>query len=502
MDDIKEIISTLTERDKLSFTRFLNIEKAKDNRRDLDLFERLCKEDKPDPSEFKTQKEKDSYHQNRKRLMESLAEFVVLKSRLEDITGGSRIMGMITLARYLFDQKQNRLGWKILRKAEELAWEQEHYDLLNTIYVIQVENSRSFHAVDLKTIIRNKGRANKLAYEDESVIIATEIIRQKLQEVMVSGKSLNFTVYLEKVFMKFKISEAVFERPKHLYNILMMVRSSYLAARSLKNFENFAVEQYLKAERNFGFKKQHHYYKLQILYVIAHVYYRNRKFKKAYEYLNLLHQNMELYGKSHYSKFIARYISLFSTIKSFTGYNDEAIALHEQILFKKNNKLNIKDNLNMHLNLVAFYFYAKKFSKANRILNSHEHSDNWLAKKMGREWVLRKNLIDVTIQYELGNEDIALNRLKLLEKNFSDMFVLPQYEKVGVFINLTKQYLVDPYKFPRREFLMQIKRETAVFSLDKEESKSLAFYAWLRSKVEEKDYYSLLVETVKSKEDL
>lgn len=497
MDDIKDVIQLMTERDKNNFIRFLNVEKEKESRDDLEIFYELMDDKQTEKKKFKEKNLKDAYHQNRKRLMEKLTDYYVLKSRKDDITGASKVNGLMIMSKFLFEGKMNRLGWKIIKKAEKLAWETEQYHVLNSLYLLMIEHADSFHATDIRSLIRKKNEVMKLAELEENILIATQIIKQKLHEVKTTGKSLNFSVFLESVLRKSKISNTVFENPKHIYNIIHVVRSSYLAVRNLKQFEDFVLEQYETIEKKFGFKKQHHHLKIELLYMIAHVLYRNRKYSESVDYLRLMYAAMNEYGKSNYRAYYPKYISLLGSVKCFTGKNLEAIELHEK-LFKDKSPINIKDELNMQLNLAVFYAFNKQHNKTQNIFKSQKHRDEWVESKMGREFVLRKNMVYALNMYDLRMEEEALEKLEQTEKQNLDLLLLPQYEKVKVYIDMLKVYIKDPTHLSAKQFMANMDLSSEKFSLGDEENKTIAFFGWLMAKVKQTDYYKLVLGMVKS----
>lgn len=506
MDDLKEVILLMPDRDKNNFTRFLHVGMEKDNRDDLALFQKLLLEDRPkkgkefrEKKETKNQKkEKDAYHQNRKRLMEKLTDYYVMKSHKEDITGASKVMGLMTVSKYLFEAKMNRLGWKMIRKAEKLGWESDQYNLLNSIYLIMIEYADSFHATDIKTLIRKKTEAYRLAQQEESILMATQIIKQKLHEVKTNGKSLNFSAYLNTISKKFKISEAMFQNPKHLFNIIQQVRSSYLANRNLKQFESFVIEQYKTIESKFGFRRQHQYIKIEMEFMLAHVLYLNRKYDQSLQYLHMMFQSMLQHNKTLYSAYYPRYISLLSSIKAFTGKNTEAIDLLEQILVKDKKMMTIKDELNMHLSLAVFYNFNHDYEKTHLVFKKQKHSDEWIENKMGKEFVVRKNMAYALNLYDMGMEEQGLAVLLDIIETYAPLLELPQYEKVKVYIDMLITYFNDPDDLSPKEFMLNMNSSGEKFSIKEEENKTIAFFGWLLAKVRHTDYYHVVMEMVKS----
>ena len=81
-----------------------------------------------------------------------MTDFIVLKQIDHDTTATSSISGLISLASYLFNNKSDELGWRFLNKAEQTAIDNEQHELLNNIYLLQLEHSESTFAPDVDSI--------------------------------------------------------------------------------------------------------------------------------------------------------------------------------------------------------------------------------------------------------------------------------------------------------------------------------------------------------------
>src|SRR5690606_26624583 len=101
-----------------------------------------------------------------------LSDFILLKRMAEDTTASAPIMGLLALARYLFEVRLEKQAWHYLRKAEKLAQGSEQYDLLNTIYNLQIEKADNEFADDLDQIIAKRNQNKLAADEDERANIA------------------------------------------------------------------------------------------------------------------------------------------------------------------------------------------------------------------------------------------------------------------------------------------------------------------------------------------
>jgi tetratricopeptide (TPR) repeat protein len=231
--------------------------------------------------------------------------------------------------------------------------------------------------------------------------------------------------------------------------------------------------------------------------MIAHVLYRNRKFMHSMQYLALLLQNMT-HKKSYEQQFYPKYVLLLAANYVFTGQNTKAVELLEQFLLTNHAVYETRDMLNAQLNLAFYYFQQEEYSKANKQLRTITHSDQWCEKKMGKEWVLKKNLSELIIQYEIGNEDLAMNKVRAIERSYGNLFKNPAYKNVQVYIQFIKRLLHDPGAVTGETFLGLVDSSFVFLPATQEDLQSMGFYAWLKSKMQNRKYYEVLLELANS----
>ena len=500
MDNIKEIVKTLSSDDVKEFRIFCNRQKRIKNRMDLKLFDILCEEVDYKPAQIVEllyeSKNSNAYHAVRKRLVRNLTDFIMLKRMDNDNTSASSIMGTISLARYLFDHKSQRLAWGFLKKAEDQALNNEQFELLNGIYNLMIEHNSSQGAPDLNEVIKKKEKIKTLANEDEQALIAHALISKKLEEFKLSGTKVDFNRLVKKVIKDFSLSEKVLKRPKVLFNMVSIVRSGSLASKDFKSFEPYILENYNEIKNRGGFSESTHYYKIQLLYMIAHVLYRNRKFEESIVYLEEMEENLQAFNKVFFLQFYPKYLLLVAAAKNYLNKLPEAIEILSNALANKSLTLGVKDQHNIILNLAVYHFNGGDFSNAVKTIISFPKSDNWIEKRLGKEWLLRKNLIELIIQYELGNHDIALKRISSINNHFREMLLLKQYQSAKIYMEFVKEFIKDPEWVNKLGFFRKAKPLIEKNPRDQEDTQAMAFYCWLVSKMEKKEYYKVLVETV------
>jgi hypothetical protein len=52
-----------------------------------------------------------------------------------------------------------------------------------------------------------------------------------------------------------------------------------------------------------------------------------------------------------------------------------------------------------------------------------------------REWKMKKEMIEIIVQFESGNDDIAGRQIKRLQKSNADMLLLPLYQLTDHFFS-------------------------------------------------------------------
>ncbi len=499
IDNLKEIIQTLSLNEQKEFRIFINRQKVKSSRKDLDLFDMLSVEKWYTSAEMMTKlygrNNPSAYHMVRKRLVNHLTDFIVLKRMDDDTTASSSIMGLISLSSYLFERRCNRLGWHYLLKSEQSALKNEIYDLLDNIYNLQMEHAAQEYAPPIETIIERWKYFKEIAVQEERANMACSFIEVRLKDKMTKGSNVDLDLEIQSVMESFDISEDLIQKPKLLYKFLSIIRSAVLVNREYYGFEPIIIEHYSKVLNGVGFEKKDHYYKLGLLYMIVHVLYRNRKFSKAEVYLNELGRELGKYKKSYRAIFFPRYVQLLAAIWAYKGENKKSIELCENTL-ETEKKLELLDQLNIHLNLSVYYFQQEQYKKANYTLMRIKHTDRWCAKKMGQEWVMKKQLIEIIIQFELGNDHVCQYRIESFERQHREFLNTPFYKRVTIFVGFIKKCLSDPAWITTEEFQEYVYNTLELAPTEEEDLHAMTFFSWIKSKMSKRPYYQILVEMV------
>lgn len=501
MDLLKEVIEGLDETERKEFKTFINRFRKKSSRIDLQLFNLYCTNKYRRREEiismlYQEDSKVEAYHGTRRRLVKHLVEFIPLHMKSAAAGSERSIENLLLVSRFLFGKQLDKAAWTFLKQAEETAKKAENYNLLNMIYSMQIEYSGSDFAPDLKAIILQKEKYQRLAMEDDNANIANQVIRYELENSKRDGKEIELDKIIRNVLRKYDLKEEVLRRPKLIYNIMAIVRSSILFKKDFHHFEPYVEAKYKEVEKKGYFNEFNHYYKVNMLYMLAHVKYRNKRFGEAERYLELLHENINLYQKSEYFRIYPKYILLLAAVKSYSGHNKNAIPLLENLLGNKKIKLTHAVYFNSVLNLITYYFQMENYKKAIRLYQEIGSSDKWLTKIMGKEWVLKKGVAEILIQYELGNSDMVDKRIQSLLKGFKDIFHRPVYKRIEIYLSLVKKLNDNPHIASTQSFREMLDEAFEYVSMEEEDIQATTAFCWLKAKATNRKYYDVLVYTV------
>ncbi|MEL6256958.1 MAG: hypothetical protein AAFR87_33480 [Bacteroidota bacterium] len=501
MDKLATILNSLSSDEQKEFIQFLQRQKKKKNRKDLELCQYLI--------ENGNEKDKDlleklypeslnmpAYHALRKRLNKQLISFVSLKRTEHDPTSASSVMGLISLSHYLFGKNLDRLAWEYSKKAERIAAKHEQYELLNNIYNLQIEHAESEYADDLESIIEKKEQNRSVADEEERAKIAYAIINKRLKELKLSAEEKNIYGLIEETLARSGLSQALNKNPRLLYRFMFITRKAILAQKDFHAFEPYVIGMYQNLSSNEGFSSQHHVYKIRLLYMIAHVLYRNKKFESSISYLELMHEAMLEYKGAYRNRFYPKYAMLLSANYMFINESEKGVSLLDDLIYNADFQINLADKLNSLFSLAVFYFLREEYDKTVRCNLDVYQSDKWLDKKMGREWTMKKLLCEALLQVHLKNYDLALNKVAYIEQNYRDLFNIDQYKKVPVYINLVKTLISQPDKEAQLEFYQKARASFNFRPMEEEDLQEVIFYGWLKSYLTGQKYYEVLLELV------
>lgn len=508
MDDLQQIIHSLSDNEQKEFRQFIQRNRFKNSRIDLDLFNLFAVDKVYDKDEIlkllygEKSVDRNAYHSIRKRLVKHLNDFIYLRQIDNDESLASEISKNLILIRHLFGHNLDKLAWKYLNKSEKLASRSELNQQLQMIYELQIEHYDS-HWIDvpLKDLVKKRKHYSELAQEDQNLKIIGSFVKQELEKVKIEAQDLDLERILDLLLNTFEMKDSLFRRPKLRYNFVLIARGIILANKEFYSFEEYVIRNYQKIADS-GYFDSRPSHRLNMLYIVSHTLYRNKKFGEAIGYLNEMQEYLTQVGKGIFNRMNPKYHMLLAACQNFSGNLEESITILEKLnTFKFVLR---EDELNTQLNLSIYYFQLEEYKKANQTLLKIGRTDNWFEKNMGVEWRIKKNMIEVIYQYELDRTEIALDRINSLERIHKALFQTKKYNRVVVFLGLIKRIIKNPDIVDSEEFFERVESSFDWVEIEQEDLQAMSYYAWLKSKMTKNPFYGVLLElmsnSVKTKE--
>ena len=497
MTDLNAIVSTFSSEDEQRFINYLEKKNKRSDTKNIELFKLLAENELTSKDICKTIYKADNkvaYHALRKRLYQSLIDFIANLNLEEENSVDMQIIKYILASRTFLIHKKPEIAYKILDKAEGLAQEHFLFPILNEIYHTKIQYAYMNPSVDIDVLISNFRSNQKQHFLEEELNMVYAKIRQTLNDMTYKGKVLDFNTILNNTLKEYNIDVSESLSFKSLYQLVSIVSLSALATNDYLKIEPFLIATYEKIKNHKNKYKQLAFH-IKVVYMIANTLFRNKKFNTSLEYLEIMKSLMQQQRKKYHSTFKLKYTLLTALNLNYSNEQEEAILLLESA--KQTKHTDLESLLDIHLGLVMFYMQKSDFKQSKTIFSKFYHTDKYYIEKAGKEWVIKKNLAEIILYIELSELDLVESRLLSFKRSYFDYLKNINQERVIIFINLITLYFKNPEKATSSEFKIKVENAFTWVDEKQEDIFVMSFYAWLKSKMESKPLYTTTLELIK-----
>ena len=496
MTDLNAIVSTFSTEDAQHFTAYLERKNKRTDTKNVQLFKLLRDNELSSRDMCQTlygSYRKDAYHALRKRLYQSLIDFIANSNLEEENSVDMQIIKYILASRTFLLHKKPKIAYQILDKAESLAQEHYLFPILNEIYHTKIQYAYMNPQVDIDGLIANFRSNQKQHYIEEELNLVYAKIRQALSDMTYKGKIVDYKSLLDATLKEHNINLSESLSFKSLYQLMTIVSLSAFVTKDYLKIEPFLIDMYQKI-LNHKTKDSQLAHHIMVVYMIANTLFRNKKFHSSLNYLEDMQSLMLHQRKKYHATFKLKYHLLKALNFNYIGKQEEAIALLESVKHAKHTDL--ESLLDIHLALVMFYMQKQDFKNAKTIFSKFYHTDKYYINKAGKEWIIKKNLAEIILHIELGDLDLVESRLLSFKRSYSDYLKQIGQERVIIFINLVYAYFKNPERVTSTDFKNRV--ESAFIWIDEkhEDIFVMSFYAWLKSKMESKPLYDTTIALI------
>lgn len=494
MNTISNIIAILSKEDKKKFIAELKHKNKRNDTKNLQLFQLL---DNPTISNnldevIYGKSAKGAYHALSKRLHDSLIDFIATKNFDGESSEEMSALKLMLASRIFFQHQQYKIAFKTLSKAEIKATKYSFFSILNEIYQTQIMYAHVKDALDLTELI-DKYKTNKSnLHLEEKLNLFYATIQKEL-----SIRDSKVIDIIEKNLVLYDISIDQNLTYQSLYKILDICNQVGNATRDYYAILNFIESACLHIETSERIEGKHLNEHIQVLYYLANMNFRIKKFEASRYYLDRMHYYMKLSQNKFYNAFFPQYTLLENLLHIYTGKVSLAISNFTNFDYLKYQKQQ-EYILDLKLALMASLFLQNNFKEALQVCGQLHHSDTYYAKKASHIWVIKKNLVEILILIELDYLDLVESRLNSFVKKHRNRLIQFEATRILDFLKLMKIYYFKTEDITSENFkikidsLLQIKENT-------EDIFVLSFCAWLQSKIDNTEMYQTCLNYIHQK---
>ena len=497
MTDLNTIVSTFSSEEQQQFIKYLEKKNKRNDTKNIKLFKLLLAKEELSSKElcksiYKNDN-KVAYHALRKRLYQSLIDFIANTNLEEENSIDMQIIKFILASRTFLINMQFKIAYDILDKAEVLALEHSLFPILNEIYHTKIQYAYLNPLVDINTLISKFKTNQKNQYLEEELNMVYAKIRQTLNDMTYKGEVLDFQTILNNTLAEHNISLNDSMSFKSLYQLMTIVSISAFVTNDYLKIEPFLLDTYSKIKTH-KLKDKQLYYHIQIVYMTAHTFFRNKKFENSLSYLEEMKTLMQQHRKKHFKTFELKYNLLLALNLNYTNNQGKAIEYLEN--FKQSKHNDIETLLDIKLSLVMFYIQSTRFKEAQHIFSKFYHTDKYYTEKAGKDWVIKKSLVEIILHIELGHIDLVESRLLSFKRNHNSYLKQINQERVSIYLKLVNHYYKYPESVTTQAFKDKVETSFNWIEAEQEDIFVMSFFAWLKSKMENKPLYKTTLQLV------
>ena len=492
MNAIGEIVNIMDNLDKKAFEGFLKGNNKRADVQNIKLFKLLETDDIITINKIYGINN-GAYHALNKRLYDNLVLFMANRTFVNATGEAHEVLRLLVVSRLFLEHKLAKTAFKCLAKAETKALELEHFSLLNEIYHTQIQYAHLLPTLSLDSVIEKFADNTEKLRREEQLNIGYALLRRELAEITHKGKVIDFREFIMGTVNRLGISLNEALTFKSLYQILF-IANEYASLNS-----NFTlVEPFVQKSYNFIAGKEEMagkqlYYHIYILYFMANIHFRNRRFAESEAVLGVMLTQMQQQNNRYYALFSLRYFLMLSLNKNYNGDPAGAIAVAEKALSNAGKKADVSDVHDLRLAIIVFCLLQEDRS-VSKYMRQYVHTDSWYEKKLGMLYAIRKSLVEILMHIQFENTELALSRLKSFKRRYKKYLAEVNESRVMNYTALLERYVLKPEIAATAHFKQTL--EAMVQPGITEDIFVLSFIGWMLAKAGKKSPYNVTLALI------
>lgn len=426
---------------------------------------------------------KKALHALSKRLRDNLIDFIASHALERESTEEMLVLKDLLAARILFEKGLYKMAFKILERARVRATTLELYALLNEIYHTFLQYAHKNEKLVLKDIIAayTANQQNYLA--DARLMTAYAAIKEAL-----GGAVKDFDLIIAQHLKNYDVVINASFGFKSLYTLMNIAVDAATLNTDYYSVSRYMDATYAAVNAKSGLANKHLYYHIAILYLMCGTHFRNKSFAKAKAFLALMKSQMAQENGKYIRVFSESASRLEALIAIYMGNLDTAITTLGVIK---------KPAPETVLVQTMAHFLNNEFVVANKVLRTLVHSDDFYEKRVGFNWVIKRNMIEILLLIERNLPDLVESKMRSFTKKHKKALQEKEQHRVLNYMKLLKNYYDSPHDVTSALFYEKVEKSFHWIGPEREDLFVMTFYAWLKAKMQSRSFYEVTLELAK-----
>lgn len=416
----------------------------------------------------------------KKRLTDRLIEFSGSRLLASELSAENNVIKLIAVARKLMSKQETHTGYMLLKKAEKLALQLDHFSMLNEIYHTMIEYSHLIEQVEQQTLFSKLETNNARFLAEERLSILYASMKKQFRSGNHGILPTSLRALYQQGLQAFEIGQEVatnFRSLNQLCTLTDLYGSQTKNYHALDLFFEDRIAPLQGTEKDSAKMLGHH---IELLYGMATIYFRKRNAGRTLHYLEQMHQQLGRYGGTHQPAWIGRYTNLHALYLHFTQRHNAAAALINTALATASTSE--RDRALLSLTLAMIHFQLGDLAAVKQLLAAFGKSDQWYARQMGNEWLFNLKAMEILLHIDLQNDQLAESRIRSFQRKFGRHLKNDKQNPLLPFIRLLNTILFDPQKVHTQAFAQKLEA-TIPWKDEGEDLFNVCCYGWLKARM-------------------
>ena len=387
-----------------------------------------------------------------------------------------------------------RLSLYFLKKGEKKAKELDKFIIMEQIYEEYTQLALLDIEIDIESILEERQlNLDKIKiHRRNSQAIA--IITQQLKKSNFSRGKASVLELLTKTKKRIERSADIFNSPEGKIQLFRTVSALLLQKEAFPQLVEYLRQTIHEFETEGLFNNDNHATRLLMRIWLANALYKVFKFKECLDELDVMEQEMKMFGRQNYFAYLFNFYSTKINVLKCLGKIDEAAALTQEALGKKEVTGQSINEVYLLRSLADQHFSNKQFTEALKVLSDIKTKDGFLHLDLAVQMYV--DIFALILHFEAGNFTEIEQEMKALRKAYKSVLKEESQEKTERFLELLLRMSTAELEGKRVSIRSAYRQLEPLFegNAGHGDNEIVMYGLYILSKVEKRGYYEIFVE--------